>query len=151
SRLFVLVAVAMLPAIAIQAYNEIDLRRTRQLEVREEALSFAKLAAADQEQIVQGIHQVLIALSELPSIKAKDVQRCNAYLSRMKERYQGFISIFANDINGNLFCRSGEVKPVTIAGRPYFNNVLTTGRFTVGEFEIGRATGRTTVHFALPF
>jgi hypothetical protein len=33
SRLFVLVAVAMLPAIAVQAYNEIDLRRTREVEV----------------------------------------------------------------------------------------------------------------------
>jgi hypothetical protein len=38
SRLFALVAAAMLPAIAIQAYNEIDLRRTRQVEVQDEAL-----------------------------------------------------------------------------------------------------------------
>jgi hypothetical protein len=64
SRLFVLVAVAMLPAIALQAYNEIDLRRTREVEVQDEALGVAKLAAAEQMQIVQGIHQALIALSE---------------------------------------------------------------------------------------
>jgi hypothetical protein len=76
SRLFVLVAVALLPAIAIQMYNEFDLRRARQVEVQNQALSLAKLAAAEQQQIVQGIRQVLIAMSELPSIKARDSQAC---------------------------------------------------------------------------
>jgi hypothetical protein len=46
-----LVAVALLPAIGIQAYNEYDLRRARQVEVQNQALSLAKLAAAEQQQI----------------------------------------------------------------------------------------------------
>lgn len=57
-----LVAVALLPAIAIQSYNQFDLHRLRQSDVQEHALSLAKLAAAQQLQIVDGIHQVLIAL-----------------------------------------------------------------------------------------
>src|SRR6185437_9707349 len=60
-RLFLLVAVALLPVIAIQMYNEFDLRRARQSEVQNQALSLAKLAAAEQQQIVQGIREVLIA------------------------------------------------------------------------------------------
>ena len=100
SRLFVLVAAALLPAIAIQAYNELDLRRDRQVEVQNQALSLAKLAAAEQQQIVQGIRQVLIALSELPSIKAKDTQGCNAYFSKIKQRYPGFTSFIVVDTNG---------------------------------------------------
>ena len=87
SRLFVLVAVALLPAITIQAYNEFDLRRARQVEVQDQALSLAKLAAAEQQQIVQGIRQVLIALSELPAIKARDSQACNTYLAAMQPRF----------------------------------------------------------------
>jgi hypothetical protein len=50
-------------------YNEFDLRRARQIEVQNQALSLAKLAAAEQQQIVQGIRQVLIAMSELPSVQ----------------------------------------------------------------------------------
>jgi hypothetical protein len=64
SRLFILVATALLPAIAIESYNQFDLRRLRQSDVQEQALSLAKLAAAQQLAIVDGIHQVLIALSE---------------------------------------------------------------------------------------
>lgn len=93
SRLFLLLAAAMLPAIAIQASNEIDLRRTRQVEVQEEALGLAKLAAAEQQQIVQGVRQALIALSEVPAIKTSDVQGCNEYLSRIKQRHPEFIAL----------------------------------------------------------
>jgi len=151
-RLFVLVAVALLPAIAIQSYNEFDLRRSRQMEVQEQALGLAKLAAAEQQQIVQGIRQALIALSELPAIKAKDAQGCKAYLSRIKERYPEFISFIVVDPNGSSFCDSrSEFEQSSAAGRPYFGSVLRTGKFTVGEFAIGRATGRKVLHFALPF
>jgi hypothetical protein len=50
--------------------------RSRQVEVQEHALALAKLAAAEQQQIVQGIRQALIALAELPAIKAKDTRAC---------------------------------------------------------------------------
>jgi len=152
SHLFALVAVSLLPVIAIQAYNEFDLRRARQEEVQDEALGLAKLAAAGQQQIVQGIRQALIALSELPAIKAKDTQGCNAYLSKIKQRYPGFISFIVVDMNGSSFCdASSDHKPSTAAGRPYFASTLKTGAFTVGEFAIGRLTGRNVLHFALPF
>jgi signal transduction histidine kinase len=148
----VLVAVALVPAVAIQVYNEFDLRRARQVEVQNQALSLAKLAAAEQQQIVQGIRQVLIALSELPAIKAKDAQGCNAYLSKINQRYPGFITFIVVDMNGSSFCdATSDHKPSTAAGRAYFVDVLKTGEFTVGEFSIGRLTGRNVIQFALPF
>jgi C4-dicarboxylate-specific signal transduction histidine kinase len=55
-------------------------------------------------------------------------------------------------MNGDSFCDSTkEHKPTTAAGRAYFASVVKTGKFTVGEFAIGRATGRNCLHFALPF
>ncbi|OAF09258.1 hybrid sensor histidine kinase/response regulator [Bradyrhizobium centrolobii] len=159
SRLLLLVAAAMLPAIAIQAYNEIDLRRTREVEVEDEALGLAKLAAAELQQIVQGVRQALIALSEVPAIKAKDVQGCNTYLSRIKRRYPEFISFIVVDLNASAFCSSfteHKVAPIvhklaSATGRAYFANAVRTGKFTVGEFAIGRNTGRNVLQFALPF
>jgi hypothetical protein len=151
-RLFALVAFALLPGIAIQLYNELDLRFSHQTEVQELALGLAKLAAAEQQQIIQGIRQALIALSELPAIKAKDARGCEAYLSRIRERYPEFINFIVVDINGDSFCHSNsDHKLLTAAGRAYFVNVLKTGKFTIGEFAQGRATGRNVLHFALPF
>jgi PAS domain S-box-containing protein len=152
SRLFLLVAVALLPTIAIQAYNEFDLRRVRQVEVQNQALSLAKLAAAEQQQIVQGIRQVLVALSELPSIKARDSQACNAYLAAMKPRFPAFLTFIVTDLDGQPFCNThSDRKSVNFAARAYFANVLKTGAFTVGEFSTGLSTGRKAIQFALPF
>jgi signal transduction histidine kinase len=152
SRLFVLVAVALLPAIAIQAYNEFDLRRAREVEVQNQALSLAKLAVSDQQQIVQGIRQVLIALSELPLIKARDHKACNAYLAAMQPRFPAFITFIVVDLNGRSFCdtNSGH-SPITIAARAYFASVLKTGAFSVGEFSTGLSSGRRVIQFASPF
>ncbi|WP_027582386.1 ATP-binding protein [Bradyrhizobium sp. Ai1a-2] len=151
-RLFALVAFALLPGIAIQLYNEFDLRFSRQMEVQELVLGLARLAAAEQQQIIQGIRQTLIALSELPAIKAKDARGCESYLFRMRQRYPEFIDFIVVDMNGDSFCDSNsEYKPATATGRAYFANVLKTGKFTVGEFAHGRGTGRNILHFALPF
>src|SRR5262245_9475578 len=103
SRLFLLVAVALLPVIAIQAYDEIDLRRTQQAEVQRHALGLVKVAAAEQQQFVQGIRQVLIALSELPAIKSKNTDACEAYLSTIKKRYPEFIVFIVVDMSAHAF------------------------------------------------
>jgi signal transduction histidine kinase/HAMP domain-containing protein len=152
SRLFVLAAVALVPAIAIQAYNEFRIRREREVEVHEQALSVAKLAAAEQQQIIQGIRQVLVALSELPAIREADAQACNSYLAAMQLRFPAFISFLVTDLNGWSFCSTyADHTPVPLGHRPYFASVLKTGEFTVGEYSIGKASGRKLIPIALPF
>ena len=152
SRLFVLVAVAILPLIAIQAHSEIALRRSREVEVQNHAASLARLSAAEQQQIVQEIRQVLIAMSELPSIKARDSDACNAYLAALHTRFPAFITFLITDLNGASFCdTNSDHRPISIAARAYFASILKTGAFTAGEFSAGLSTGRRVVQFALPF
>jgi signal transduction histidine kinase/CheY-like chemotaxis protein len=148
-RLFTLVAVALLPAIAIESYDQFDIHRLRQSEVQEHARSLAKLAAAQQLQIVDGIHQVLIALSELPAIKAKDSRACGKYLLATKQRYPAF-HVIVVDMNGQSICTAtGESG--NVAGRADFVNATSSGQFAVGQFSIGVLTGRQLISFALPF
>jgi signal transduction histidine kinase len=152
SRLFVLVAVAILPVIAIQAYSEVALLRSREVEVQDHAASLARLSAAEQQQIVQGIRQVLIAMSELPSVKARDSQTCNAYLAALQKRFPAFITFLVTDLRGVSFCdTNSDHRPISIAARPYFASILKTGAFTVGEFSMGLSTGSKVIQFALPF
>ncbi|MEH2510939.1 PAS domain S-box-containing protein [Nitrobacteraceae bacterium AZCC 1564] len=152
SRLLVLVFVALLPAIGIQAYNEFDLRRSRQIEVQNHAINLADLAAAEQRQIVQGIRQVLIVLSQLPSIKKRDWQACNAYLGAVKQRFPVFLTLVVTDLKGQTFCDPyNSQKPVNVSARAYFASALKSGDFTVGEFSFGLQSGRKAIQFALPF
>ena len=118
SRLFVLVAVAILPLIAIQAHSEIALRRSRQVDVQNQAPGLAKLAAEEQQQIVQGIRQVLIALSELPAIKAKDSKGCNAAMAGLVP-VSGFPHFLVTDLSGQPFCDTNtDRRPISSPGDP---------------------------------
>jgi PAS domain S-box-containing protein len=152
SRLCILLAVALLPAAAIQMYNEFELYGLRQVEIQNQALSLAKLAGADQQQIVEGIREVLIAMSEVPSIKSKDREACDTYLSAMQNRFPAFITFLVTDLNGVSFCDTNrDHRPIDISGRKYFATVLRTRAFAVGEFSAGLSTGRRVIQFALPF
>ena len=91
---------ALLPAIAIQAYNEFELRAARQIELQNQALNLAKLAAAEQQQIVQGIHQVLVALSELPAIKARDT-RSSEKLGSVATTMTSWVTFAASSLDLN--------------------------------------------------
>lgn len=152
SRLLMLLVAASLPAIAIQAFNESDVRRMRQVEIQNQAISLAKLAAGEQQQTIQGIRQVLIALSELPSVKLRDSKLCNAALAGMKSRFPAFLTFIVTDAHGEPFCdTNSNRKPVNVSERPYFADALRSGAFTVGEFSIGLSVQRRVIQFALPF
>jgi hypothetical protein len=102
----------------------------------------ARLAAAEQQQIVQGVRQVLITLSELPAIKAKDREACNAYLAALQPRFPAFITLLVTDANGQSFCQTySDHGPINIAGRAYYASLLNTGAFTVGEVSVNRSKG----------
>ncbi|MBR0693406.1 response regulator [Bradyrhizobium lablabi] len=152
SRLLTLLAVALLPTLAIQAANESNLRRKRQVEVQDQALSLAKLAAEEQQQTIQGIRQVMMALSELPAVKSRDGKSCNEALAGMKSRFPAFLTFLITDVHGQPFCdTNSERNPVNVSERAYFADALKTGAFTVGEFSTGLSIPRRVIQFALPF
>src|SRR3984885_8678682 len=91
-------------------------------------------------------------MSELSPIKTRDSQACDAYLAAIQQRFPAFIRFLVTDLNGRSFCNTNsDHRPINIAARRYFANVLKTGAFTVGEFSTGLATDRKIVQFALPF
>ena len=70
----------------------------------------------------------------------------------MQQRFPAFITFLVSDLNGKAFCdTNSDHRPVSIAARAYFANILKTGAFTVGEFSSGLSTGRNVLQFALPF
>src|SRR5258708_19068048 len=94
----------------------------------------------------------MIGISEIPSIKTRDSQACNAYLAAMQQRFPAFVTFLVADLKGWSFCdTNSDHRPITIAARTYFANILKTGTFTVGEFSSGLSTGRNVLQFALPF
>ena len=150
-RLFLLVAIALLPALAIQGYNELDLRRTREREVREMALRQAQLAASELERIFEGIRSLLTAVAEVPSVRALHSPACVAFLATLQPKVPYLLTIAALDLEGHMACRqTPPPTDVSFADWSYFREAIASGGFTIGEYAIERTAGTPVLGLVLP-
>ncbi len=150
-RLFVLVIIALLPALLIQGYNELDLRRSREQEIHEQALAQARLAASELDQIFNGVRSLLTAVAEVPSVRALDTPVCVAYLATLQPKVPYLASLAVLNLAGEVKCRQALPDPeLRFADRPYFQEALATGGFVIGEYTDGRVALRPVLPLAMP-
>jgi signal transduction histidine kinase/ActR/RegA family two-component response regulator len=150
-RLILLVLISLLPALVIQAYNEFDLRRTRQAEVDEMALRQAQLASSELNQIFEGIHNLLIAVAQVPSIRTFAADDCAAYLETLQPQVPYLKTLAAIDMDGRIACRHSPAPPeLRLTDRPYFQEALETGGFLIGNYTESRISGQALLPMAMP-
>ena len=104
ARSLALVAVSLMPAIAIQATNELDARNARLQELRNVAGQRAELAAAELRHTIMGIHELLTTLTFVPSIREGRKDECNPILQRLASENGVYLNIAAADANGSVHC-----------------------------------------------
>ena len=151
-RLLLLVLLALMPTLAVIGYNEVKLGNSRTQEVHEQALRSGLLAASELERIFEGIENLLVAIGQMPQIQSLDTQSCQSYFAALQPSVRHLTGINVVDPNGNLRCRFNmPSEPVSYADRSYFKHAVETGRFAVGEYTVGRISGRTALPVAEPF
>jgi signal transduction histidine kinase/CheY-like chemotaxis protein len=152
ARLFALVLAAMFPALAIQAYNDIAGRESREAEVREDALRLAQFASGELDRIVESGRAVLAALANLPAARDLNGVDCSDYVASLQKSFPQYAVIGALDLSGHPFCSSKSIPAgSTAADREFFQKARDTGRFTVGQYLIGRIIKKPVLPMGLPF
>ena len=151
-RLIVLLLVALLPAIGLLLFQGLQRRRDGAAERQAHALNMARLAAQAQERRIEGARQLLIALSANPAIRSHNADECVQAVRRLVTEYQGlYAEIGWADNGGRIMCHALEGPPnLSIADREYFQRVLQTGTFAVGELIFGKIRGVPVLAFAYP-
>jgi hypothetical protein len=152
ARLFVLVFMAILPALAIQAYNEIELRRSREAEVREDALRLAKFASGELDRIIDNGRALAVALANFPAVHNHDTAACSDYAAALTKVFPQYVAMGAIDLNGNVFCSSRPIPPgANATDRWFFNEAIRSSEFVIGDYMIGRIVKKSILPLALPF
>jgi len=150
-RLVLLLAMAILPALGTITYERIDRRRQDTQALRQTALTLARLAAQAQERRLEGARQLLAALSRSTDLD-DDPNACTSFVRSLISEYGGrYTEIGWADLSGHVVCHAIEATGnVSIADRPYFRRVLSSGTFVVGDLMQGRLSGRAVLAFAYP-
>ena len=71
-RLCILVLIAIFPAIVIQGYNEYELRKAREADIRQQVIQITKQFGEEIGELREGARQLLLALAQLPAIRLRD-------------------------------------------------------------------------------
>jgi len=152
SRIILLVVLAALPALVFTFYSTWDERARAEVHARQELRRLVTLAAHQQAQIIEGARQTLVAISLVPSVVLNDAARCSVYLAKLLEKSPGlYHSMGIYDANNVLFCNAlpWEGKIVS-PDRLYLQLARTTGKFSIGEYQIGRVTKQQGINFGYP-
>lgn len=151
-RITGLVALALVPALAVQGYNEYALRTARGEAVRNEAVRAARGIASDLGQFGRSARQALGILAGVPEIRHQDPKACTAYLKSLLGQVPGTFFFGVTDAGGRIVCNTLGSEPgaYSIADRRYFKDAMRTGSFVVGDYVAGRVTKQPTMQFAQP-
>lgn len=151
ARLLLLVALAVAPALVLELWTGLEQRQFVAALAQQDALRLARVASADQEDWIERTHQLLVGLAQLPSVRDLDPAGCAAALVPVHRHDPTYTALLAVDPNGNLLCSSVPLAgPVNLADWTSVRRAIESGDFAVGDFVVGRLTGKAALSLALP-
>ena len=153
SRLVLLVLIALLPIFGLAIYTVISNERAAIELARADLQAEALLAAADQQRMIERIGQLLNDIASGPSIKDTRIRLCVPYLKNLKQQDNSFANLGVIGLDGVVNCHalsSPTAGRLYLGDRVFFNRVLASKKFEVGEFGIGPATGLPSMGLGLP-
>ncbi|KAA0680528.1 hybrid sensor histidine kinase/response regulator [Azospirillum brasilense] len=150
-RLFLLLVAAVVPLAALQFMTQHSLRQDRENEVRNDTLRLLDLLDAEQQRIAAEARQVLATIVEsgVPQAGAPD---CQPTMDRLRARYPAYLSVEVADREGRVWCATDPVSlGVNLGSIRTFQNALTTGALTTGEYGLRDPNRRPILPFRLAY
>jgi PAS domain S-box-containing protein len=147
-----LVLIAIAPVFGVVVQASLAEQQGRVERAEENLRALVDLGAAHQERLIDSARLMLAAVAYSPAVSGGDMTACAAYLRKLQSQSPQALGTFGLlDASGRIICRANPApSPFVSADRLFFRNAMATGRFSVGEFTISRASGRPVLTFGLP-
>lgn len=149
--LLLLVFVAVAPGIAALVYSTARLERDELTRAQGELESVTKLAAATQEQWVDGVQQILTTVASGPSVRRLDLHAlCGEFLRNVRSASPIYNNISVVDLHGKIRCQARMSNTLDRSNRRYFIEAMNTRRLAIGDYAVGATSGKKAVGFGMP-
>ena len=151
TKMFLLVMIAVMPALAIQSYNEYDLRKSREDDIRNKTVQITKQFGAEMGEIREGARQYLQVISELPAISSLDTEDCARLLAMLNAKTPYYSLLGVADTAGTVRCTSRPTSLSSVTDLAFFKRALAQTDLAVGNYWVDPASGEKQIHFGLQF
>ncbi len=150
-RLSVLVAIALVPSLALTAYNAARWRIFLESETRATALSQSRLAASELEQIIDNARQLMTAVAKFP-LNADNKPECAAYFKSMILDAAAFREGAIVDADGNFLCSTSPPEGALDAGeRVHLYQSLKAGKVGVATVIADQSSPSASIQLSMPY
>ncbi|MGD8471264.1 MAG: histidine kinase [Desulfobacteraceae bacterium] len=151
-RLLLLVLVAIIPAWGVIAYTAAEQRRIAVSEIQRNVLRLAEFSAHEEEQVLQGTRQFLIALASFVQKTDEYPSECSTFCADLLRQFRRYANLGAIKPNGDVFCSAVAMdKPINAADQTWFRHTVKSGDFAVGDYHFGRITEKPVLVLAYPY
>jgi diguanylate cyclase len=104
-----------------------------------------------ESRLIEGTHQILIALARLPEVRGQNAAACSALFADLLKPYPYYSNLGVARPNGDLFCSAVPFEGVAnISDRSYFQRAVDRRGFAPGEYHVGRITGKAVINLGYP-
>jgi HAMP domain-containing protein len=150
-RLLLLVVLAFIPAVGLFIYANLQLRRVMVEAGEEELLRSAEVISADYRRLIDETRALLFALSGIEEVRDYRNPDCDRLLARVLEGTPRQTALAVIALDGYRVCGAQSLDaPLYLGDRSYVMRAMGTKRFAVGDYQVGRITGKPTVGLAYP-
>lgn len=151
TRLIALSLAALIPGFAIVAFTQYQVNRSRHLEVEQLAVRSALQGAFELDRIISDVKILIATVSHVPDVRDLNDAGCSSYLAALRSDLPNLNALVILDSTGHLRCGfpPTHVPEEGFAERPYFRDALQSGKPVIGEYTIGKISGRPVLPIAL--
>lgn len=149
-RLLVLVMLTCAPLVLLVVHTAGEDRRRAVAEWRQRSQRLVETAQRQDQELVDGTRQLLLAISESSSVRALNGRSCQKWLEELLGVYTRYANLGVLKTNGTPLASAVPGRPAPDpAAREFFRRVLQTHTFAIGSFP-AVSTNRPTLSFGYP-
>lgn len=139
SRLFLLVTVALLPAIGVIIVSGLEHQKKDILEAQTELKRLVAQVSREQAQKILHTQQLLMSLSRLPEVQRRDTVAFRAYFAQVREQSPSYDNFGLIGPDGYLLASVQPVSaPVYLGDRKHFQEALKNRKFAISKLLVSR-------------
>jgi PAS domain S-box-containing protein len=151
THLVILLLLLALPCILVTVYSGVKERNEAMDEAKRECRRFVDTVATEQQSVVAGAQQLAATLALLPEVQSRNVEAVNALFSDLLRTNPQYANISAADKSGIVWASAVSFEAaVSVADRKSFRDAVHTGKFSSGEYGVGKLVKRPIINFGYP-
>jgi len=150
-HMFLLVILLALPSAGVIIHAGLAQRKEAHKEAAKDSARLVYAISSEITTLVRSAEQLADTLAHLPSVQRLDKSSMNPLLAGLIQKYPQYSNIIITDSSGLVLASGLPIKQaISLAERKVFKEAKVSGRFSAGEYLVGRLVHKPIISFAYP-